>query len=110
MTEVMRSWTLLPRAARRAGIAGLPLTGQVPCYHVYRVADGYLTVAALEADFWAAFCQLVDRADLVSRQYDPSAVVEVQRVLEPASRAEWAGRFAGRDVCVEPVLELDESS
>ena len=110
MTEVMRSWTRLPRAARRAGIAGLPLTGQVPCYHVYRVADGYLTVAALEADFWAAFCQLVDRADLVSRQYDPSAVGEVQRVLEPASRAEWAGRFAGRDVCVEPVLELDESS
>src|SRR3989441_8033868 len=35
MTQVMRSWTLLPRAARRGGRPGLPLTGEGPCYHVY---------------------------------------------------------------------------
>src|SRR5256712_947917 len=61
MTQLMRSWTLLPRAAGRAGLPGLPLTGEVPCYHVYKVADGFLTVAALEPDFWAAFCQAIDR-------------------------------------------------
>ena len=109
MTGVMRGWTMLPRAARHAGSTGLPLTGQVPCYHVYRVADGYLTVAALEAEFWSEFCREIDRVDLVSRQFDPLAVAEVQRVLERASRAEWAARFGDRDVCVEPVLDLDES-
>jgi alpha-methylacyl-CoA racemase len=109
MTEVMRSWTTLPRAARRAGLAALPLTGQVPCYHVYRVADGYLTVGALEADFWAEFCRVIDRTDLASRQFDRSAVGEVQQILGPASRAEWVARFGGRDLCVEPVLSLDET-
>ena len=94
--------------ARRAGVVPLPLTGQVPCYNVYRVADGYLTVAALEADFWKEFCGVIDRADLISRQFDPSAVGEVQAILKPGSRAEWMARFGDRDVCVEPMRALDE--
>jgi alpha-methylacyl-CoA racemase len=109
MTDVMRSWTALPRAAHRAGVAALPLSGQMPCYHVYLVADGYLTVAALEADFWAEFCDVIDRDDLVSRQFDPSAISEVQQVLAPVSRAEWTRRFGDRDVCVEPVRGLEEA-
>src|SRR6184192_509862 len=48
MTGLMLSWTALPRAALKAGLSGLPLTGELPCYHVYPVRDGYLTVAALE--------------------------------------------------------------
>src|SRR5438105_711979 len=109
MTDVMRSWTSLPRAARRAGLASLPLTGQVPCYHVYKVADGYLTVAALEPDFWTEFCRVIDHADLASRQFDPSAVGELQRVLASGTRAEWMARVGDRDVCVEPVLGVEES-
>ena len=109
MTQLMRSWTLLPRAARRAGLPGLPLTGEVPCYHVYKVADGFLTVAALEPDFWAAFCQAIDREDLKDRQFDPAAIEAVQATLRPATRAAWATRFGNQDVCVEPVLGLDES-
>ena len=109
MTDVMRGWTTLPRAARGAGMADLPLAGQVPCYHVYRVADGCLAVAALEPDFWAEFCRVIGRPELGSRQVDPSAVPEVQRILESAGRAEWMARFADRDVCVEPVLTLDET-
>src|SRR5438045_8025606 len=109
MTELMRTWTLLPRAARRAGLPGLPLTGEVPCYHVYAVADGFLTVAALEPDFWAAFCQAIDREDLKDRQFDPAAIDAVQATLGPATRAEWTARFGGKDVCVEPALRLEES-
>src|SRR3989441_3390102 len=109
MTQLMRSWTLLPRAAWRAGLPGLPLTGEVPCYHVYKVADGFLTVAALEPDFWAAFCQAIDREDLKDRQFDPAAIEAVQATLRPATRAAWATRFGNQDVCVEPVLGLDES-
>jgi crotonobetainyl-CoA:carnitine CoA-transferase CaiB-like acyl-CoA transferase len=109
MTDVMRSWTALPRAARRAGLPGLPLTGELPCYHVYAVSDGFLTVAALESDFWAGFCQAIDRQDLQPRQFDPVAIDAVQATLRDGSRAEWAARFEDRDVCVEPVLQLEES-
>jgi len=109
MTDLMRSWTVLPRAARRAGLPVLPLTGEVPCYHVYAVADGFLTVAALEPDFWAAFCRAIDREDLKDRQFDPAAIEAVQATLRPATRAEWAARFGDQDVCVEPALRLDES-
>jgi crotonobetainyl-CoA:carnitine CoA-transferase CaiB-like acyl-CoA transferase len=109
MTDLMRSWTALPRAARRMGIPGLPLTGQLPCYHVYAVADGFLTVAALESDFWAAFCRVIEREDLKDRQFDPTAIDAVQATLRPATRAEWMARFGDQDVCVEPALRLEES-
>ena len=109
MMDLMRGWTELPRAAQRAGLPGLPLTGELPCYHVYAVADGYLTVAALETDFWTEFCSVIARDDLVGRQFDPSAIQEVQSTLAAASRAEWMTRFEDRDVCVEPLLTLEES-
>ena len=108
MTELMRSWTLLPRAARRAGLSGLPLTGEVPCYHVYAVADGVLTVAALERPFWAEFCQVIGRHDLEDRQFDPAAILEVADALGARTRSEWMDRFGDRDVCVEPAVSLAE--
>jgi len=109
MTDLMHSWTALPRAAAQAGLPGLPLTGDLPCYHVYSVRDGHLTVAALEPAFWQAFCRAIDRDDLVSRQFESSAVDDVQSVLAPATRDEWMARFGDRDVCVEPCLRLDET-
>jgi alpha-methylacyl-CoA racemase len=109
MMDLMRSWTALPRAARKAGVAGLPLSGEIPCYRVYAVADGHLTVAALESQFWTAFCRALERDDLVVRQFDPAAIAEVQAILQTASRAAWMTRFADLDVCVEPVLTLEES-
>jgi crotonobetainyl-CoA:carnitine CoA-transferase CaiB-like acyl-CoA transferase len=109
MTDLMRSWTTLPRAAQHAGLPGLTLTGELPCYHVYTVTDGFLTVAALEPEFWAEFCLAIDREDLKDHQFDPSAIDAVQATLGTASRAEWMARFGDRDVCVEPALRLDES-
>jgi len=108
MTELMRSWTLLPRAARRAGLSGLPLTGELPCYHVYAVADGFLTVAALERPFWAEFCQVIGRRDLEDRQFDQAAILDVADALKARTRSEWMACFGDRDVCVEPALSLAE--
>jgi alpha-methylacyl-CoA racemase len=109
MTGLMRSWTALPRAAQRVGLSGLGLTGELPCYHVYAVADGFLTVAALESAFWGEFCHVIDREELSGRQFDPAAIEAVQATLSGATRAEWAARFGDKDVCVEPVLDLGES-
>jgi len=110
MADLMRSWTAMPRAVQRAGLAGLRLTGELPCYHVYAVADGFLTVAALETAFWAEFCHAIDRDDLKGHQFDPAAIEAVQATLAGGSRAEWAARFGDRDVCVEPVFSLEETS
>lgn len=110
MTDLIRSWTALPRAVQSAGIVGLTLTGEMPCYHVYAVADGFLTVAALETAFWTEFCHVIDRDDLRGHQFDPAATDAVQATLVGASRAEWMARFGERDVCVEPVFSLEESS
>jgi alpha-methylacyl-CoA racemase len=73
------------------------------------VADGFLTVAALEPDFWAAFCLAIEREDLKERQFDAAAIELVQATLLPEKRAEWMVRFGDLDVCVEPSLELDET-
>jgi len=108
MAAVMREWGALSNEVRRAGIAGVELTGGWPCYHVYPVRDGFLTVAALEPPFWVEFCQAIGREDLSSAQRDPAAVAEVESALKPRTRSEWATIFADRDVCVEPVFEAGE--
>ena len=110
MTALMGSWTLPERAAREAGLAGLGLSGEYPCYRVYRVSDGWISVAALESRFWRDLCIAIGRPELVSRQFDQKASVELEQVFKTASRGEWVERLAGHDVCVEPVLQLDELS
>jgi alpha-methylacyl-CoA racemase len=109
MAELMKSWTEMPRAARRAGVTALPLTGELPCYRVYETSDGCLTVAALEERFWAALCRALEREDLVLRQFDSSAIPDLEDIFKRASREQWTARLAGVDACVEPVLSLDES-
>jgi alpha-methylacyl-CoA racemase len=45
------------------------LGGGYPPYNLYATADGWITLAALEPQFWARFVQAVERPDLA----DPSA-------------------------------------
>ena len=109
MMDVVQSWIGHWFAGARAGTAGLDLTGGLPCYHVYRVQDGFLTVAALETPFWLAFCDGIGRPDLGSRQADSGAIVEVQSVLASRTRDQWMAVFNQKDACVEPCLSLEEA-
>jgi len=109
MLDVMRDWTTLPRAALAAGLQGLGLTGEYPCYHVYPTADGAITVAALESKFWRTLCEALAREDLVGRQFDPSAIAELEAIFRTGSGSDWSDRLEKFDVCVEPVLSLQES-
>jgi crotonobetainyl-CoA:carnitine CoA-transferase CaiB-like acyl-CoA transferase len=109
MTELIKTWTVLPRAARHAGLPYLGLSGEFPCYRVYRVSDGSITVGALETKFWHNLCDALGRADLVPRQFDPTAIPELASIFQSRSRSDWANRFAGLDVCVEPMLTLEET-
>jgi crotonobetainyl-CoA:carnitine CoA-transferase CaiB-like acyl-CoA transferase len=110
MTDVAKSWLVLQRGAFDAGVPMLNLVGGLPCYHVYRAADGLLTVGALEPNFWRTFCEAIGREDLIARQADPDAIPEVASVLAGKTRAEWMAIFGDRDVCVEPCLDLSEAA
>lgn len=109
MMDVAKSWLVLHQAALTAGQPLLSLVGDLPCYRVYRAADGFLTVAALEPQFWRNFCEAIGREDLISRQADPTAVAEVASILAQKTRAEWTAFFGDRDVCVEACLDLEEA-
>jgi alpha-methylacyl-CoA racemase len=93
-----------------------PLTGQLPCYDVYETRDGrYVTLAALEPEFFRAFCEAVDREDLVGRQYatDPAERAalreELSAVFAERTREEWEARLGDADVMVAPVRTMAEA-
>ncbi len=108
------SWmTPLAGGAYFSGIdvsaASLPLLGGLPCFNVYETADGkYLTLAALEPTFWADFCRVTARADLLPRQFDRRLGNEIAAIFRQKSRPEWLSAFAGTDGCVEAVNSFEE--
>ncbi|MGH2698658.1 MAG: CaiB/BaiF CoA transferase family protein [Actinomycetota bacterium] len=90
------------------------LSGAFPCYRVYPAADGWLTVGALEPQFWSALCEAIGRPDLLgdgfaagSRRAEVVAQLEV--LFATKSRAEWMAHFEGLDVCVGPVNDYAEA-
>jgi len=95
-------------------VAGDPvprlLTGGVACYRVYETADHrHLTVAALEPRFWRNLCELLERADLVDRAYEPD-LPELAELFRSRTLDAWRELLEGKDTCVGPVLTLDEAA
>ena len=91
-----------------------PLSGAYPCYRVYPAADGHLTVAALEPQFWHELCTALDRPDLhhdafATGQRRDAVIAELEALFVGRTRNGWMERFDGRDVCVAPVKDLDEA-
>jgi len=94
---------------------GSDLTGGLVCYHVYETRDGnYVTLAALEPEFWAAFCRAVGREDLSAHQFAPAipgepAYEALCALFHSRTRAAWAEALSGIDACCEPVYTLAEA-
>ncbi len=83
-------------------------------YDFYETKDGeYLSVGCLEPQFWRAFCDCIERPGYIEGSVFPEEVeavkADVRAVLRSKTRAEWESIFAGKDVCVEPVLSLEEA-
>ena len=91
------------------------LNGGVVCYNIYETREGgYMTLAALEPEFWAIFCQIIGREDLLSQQFAPAlpgepAFEELCALFHTHSRREWVQLLAEVDACCEPVHSLDEA-
>jgi alpha-methylacyl-CoA racemase len=88
------------------------LAGGLVCYLPYEAADGWITCGALEPKFWGAFCNGVERTDLIEKQFEApgsEAWEEVASVFRSRTREEWLAFNDEHDCCIEPVLDLDEA-
>jgi crotonobetainyl-CoA:carnitine CoA-transferase CaiB-like acyl-CoA transferase len=88
------------------------LAGAFPCYRVYRAGDGaYLTVGALEPQFWKALCEAVGLPELIDEQFSPEAAAheKMEGVFASKSRDEWLAELAALETCVGPVNDLREA-
>ena len=90
------------------------LTGRYACYGIYPCADGeYLSVAAIEAAFWANLCRATGLDQFIGAQTDDERQDEVRAALAArfaeADRNEWVRRLGPADCCVAPVNRISEA-
>lgn len=119
MMDVSLSWLALhiapwfagqPQLERGAGY----LNGGFPFYRVYECADGkYLSVGALEPQFWQALCTATGHEELISEQMtSQERRAEIHQIFEETFRTkprdEWVEVLASLDTCVAPVNDFDE--
>ena len=117
MTDGSLAW-LVMEAGRYFGSGEVPkrgevmLSGGIICYRPYEAKDGWITCGALEPKFWAAFCNGVERPDLIEKQFEApgsDAWREVAEVFRSRSRDEWRAFNDEHDCCIEPILDVDEA-
>ncbi len=99
------------------------LGGGAHYYDVYATKDGkYLSVAPIEPQFYARFVSMLglDPGRFLPAGYPahspgnveedwPRLKVELAEIFKTRTRDEWCEFFAGSDVCVAPVLSLEEA-
>ncbi len=87
-----------------------------PFYDTYETSDGeYMSVGAIEPQFYAALLQGLGLADEeLPHQHDrnhwESMRERFTRIFRSRSRDEWCAVFDGTDACVAPVLSLGEAA
>lgn len=83
-------------------------------YAAYQCADGkWISVAALELKFWNNLAEIVGKPEW--KRKNPMAVMnmqfpkhEVETLFKTKNLDEWIVLFKGQDVCVAPILEIEE--
>jgi alpha-methylacyl-CoA racemase len=84
-------------------------------YEVYECADGrYVSVAAIEAKFYAELLRLleIDPATMppqMDRARWPEAKQRLAERFRTRTRDEWCALLEGTDACFAPVLSMDEA-
>ena len=83
-------------------------------YASYQCADGkWLAVGALEPKFWDNICEVIGKPEWKrSKEQELSVHVfpknEVEAIFKTKARDEWMTIFKEKDVCVAPILEIEE--
>ncbi len=86
-------------------------------YEVYRTADDrFVSLGAIEPQFYAQFLQLVglqddaDFAGQMDRQRWPQLKQRLAELFATRTRDEWCALLEGTDVCFAPVLTMSEAA
>jgi len=83
-------------------------------YAVYECADGkWISVGALEMKFWNKLCELLGKEawkrnhqlELMNHVFPKQEVIDL---FKSKTRDQWATICQAKDVCVAPVLEIEE--
>lgn len=85
-------------------------------YDCYETADGrWLSVAGLEPQFFAQFCQAIGHPEWSGKGLALNPDIQgplkqdIAKVMKTRTFAEWVAVFSALDACVEPVLSFNEA-
>jgi len=91
-----------------------PLTGGVPCGHVYETKEGgFISLGCFEVKFWENLCRELGREDLVPYQFAAGdekerVVSELRQVFLSKTKGEWFQQLKSKEIPITPVYEIDE--
>ena len=96
------------------------LGGLLPCYRLYKTADGrHMAVGSLELKFWQGLCEVLELPELKAKHWQMGVMPNTKDSQEAAQvmadtfgshdLAHWQQVFESADVCVTPVLTLEEA-
>ena len=96
------------------------LGGLLPCYRLYKTADDrHMAVGSLELKFWQGLCEVLELPELKSKHWQMGVMPNTKDSQEAAQvvadtfasqdLAHWQQVFESADVCVTPVLTLEEA-
>ena len=86
-----------------------PLAGSLPNYNIYRCKDAkWVALGALEPKFWKGFCEHFQHPEWFNRMFDDKMKGELQVFFETKDRDEWIRLSGEADICLTPILEIDE--
>ena len=95
---------------------GMPSFGRTAShyYSVYKTKDGrYLSIGTIEPKFWKKMCELINKPELESRQFDFEHSAEIKEQLAAAfaqkTQAEWLELIGSDEFCVTPIRTLQEA-
>lgn len=118
MTEGALSFMIPTIARHRAGAVEEPgrgmLTGGLPGYRIYKTSDGrHLAVAALEPKFWDPFVEAIGAPELKGKgvlagDSGQEIARQLEQIINGRTFDEWSDLLQDLDVCVAPILSLDE--
>ncbi len=105
--------------AERAGWGDLPHPGKLlfcggfASYNIYPTSDRkYVALATGERKFWEEFCVKIGRPELGIAQWDPNRQEEIIEAVTDffmtRTAREWEEHFYGSNICVTPLLDVDE--
>ena len=111
--ESILSWQYLPyfnEVEKRA--EGL-LSGGAACYNIYQCADEkFVSLGALEAHFWANFCNAVGHTDWIEQQYQDlpqhRLIDELRGMFAQLPRKHWNLLLEEIDCCYEALCTFDK--